>query len=80
MNRDHYILLNSRSFNQGIIRAFELFVTTYHRLSNYYPLGLFLWAGGTAMKGISGIILRGVTVVFGTAVYALIGMAIAAAG
>jgi hypothetical protein len=37
-------------------------------------------AGGAAMKGITGIILRVGTVLFGTAAYALIGMAIAAAG
>jgi hypothetical protein len=35
---------------------------------------------GTGLKGINGIILRVGTVLFGTAAYALIGMAIAAAG
>lgn len=50
-------------------------------ISNYYPLELPYAAGGAAaMKGIKGIILRVGTVLFGTAAYALIGMAIAAAG
>jgi hypothetical protein len=46
----------------------------------YYALHLFLTAGGATMKGIGGIILRVGTVLFGTAAYAFIGIALATAG
>jgi hypothetical protein len=76
-NRDHK---HDQHFNWQIIHAFELFVTTYNTASKYCLSDLFFNAAGVAMKGLSGIILRIGAVLLGAAAYALIGMAIAAAG
>ena len=70
-----------RQLNENIIPAFKLFVTTYPSNFKLLSARTSLCGGGAAaMKGIKGIILRVGTVLLGTAAYALIGMAITAAG
>jgi hypothetical protein len=66
---------------ESILLDFQLFVTTYVWALRYFNWTFFeTMRRGAAMKGIKGTILRIGTVLFGTAAYARIGMAIAAAG
>jgi hypothetical protein len=66
---------------QSMLAVLQLFVTVYFAaLGRFRPNIRAAQRGTQSMKGIKGIIVRIGTVVFGTAAYALIGMAIAAAG
>jgi hypothetical protein len=66
---------------ESILATLQLLVTDSVSALVYFNCTFFkTMRRGAAMKGIKGTILRIGTVLFGTAAYALIGMAIAAAG